>query len=129
MKFSMLSGQVEIFCGATLPSSKTALILLAYNKRDQSYQNSRILACYTYFHVSCWTLGPAFVESTKESYTTGEHFNSTLVFRKFVDEYTHHARNPWKSELKERFPTPNTKFDKVTLPSRHRPPFVRHCRA
>ena len=78
----MLSGPVEIFCGATLPSCTTALILLAYNKRDQPYQNSRILACYTYFHVSCWTLGPAFVESTKESYRTGEHFNSTLVFRK-----------------------------------------------
>ena len=82
MKFSMLSGQVEIVCGATLPSCTTALILLVYNKRDQSYQNSRILACYTYFHVSCWTLGPAFVESTKESYRTGEHLYSTLVFRK-----------------------------------------------
>ena len=82
MKFSMLSGQVEIVCGETLPSCTTALILLAYNKRDQSYQNSRIFACYTYFHVSCRTLGPASVESTKESYRPGEHFNSTLAFRK-----------------------------------------------
>ena len=34
------------------------------------------------FHVSCRTLGLAFVKSTKESYRIGDHFNSTLAFRK-----------------------------------------------
>ena len=81
------------------------------------------------FHVSCRTLGLAFVKSTKESYRIGQHFNSPLAFRKIIDEYAHHAWNPWKSELNEHSSTPNTKFDKVTLPSRHRPLFVRHYRA
>ena len=52
-----------------------------------------------------------------------------LLFVKFIYEYAHHAWNLWKSELQERSSTPNTKFDIVTLPSRHRHLFVRHHRA
>ena len=74
--------QLEIVSGATLPSCTTALILLAHNKRDQSYQNRCIFVCYTCFDVSYRTFGPAFGESTKESYRNGEHFNSILAFRK-----------------------------------------------
>ena len=129
MKFSMLSGKVEIVCGETLSSCTTALILLAYNKRDQSYQNSRIFACYTYFHVSCRKLGPAWWNRLKNLTDVESILIRLLLFVKFVDEYAHHAWSPCQSELKERSSTPNTKFDKVTLPSRHRPPFVRHCRA
>ena len=39
----MLSVQVEIVCGATLPSCTTALILLAYNKQDQSTKTAVFL--------------------------------------------------------------------------------------
>ena len=81
MKVSMVSVQNEIVCGATLPSCTTVLILLAHNKQDQSYQNSCISFCLLHlFSRFLPTLGPAFVESTKESHRIGEHFNSTLAF-------------------------------------------------
>ena len=49
MKVSKLRVQNEIVCGATILSCTTALILLSHNKQDQSYQNSFIFSCYTYF--------------------------------------------------------------------------------
>ena len=114
MKVSKVSVQNEIVCNATIPSCTTVLILLSHNKQDQSYQNSCIFSCYTYFHNL----------TEMESILI-----PLLLFVKFIDEYGHQAWNPWKSELKERSSTPNTKVDKVTLASRHRPLFVRYYRA
>ena len=113
MKVSKVSVQNEIVCNATIPSCTTVLILLSHNKQDQSYQNSCIFSCYTYF----------------DSLTERESILIPLMlFVKLIDEYAHQAWNPWKSELKERSSTPNTKFHKVTLASRHRPLFFRYYR-
>ena len=81
------------------------------------------------FHVSCRTLGLAFVKSTKESYRIGEHFNSTLAFRKIHRRIRSTRMESLEIRTEEHLSTPNTKFDKVKLPSRHRPLFVRHYRA
>ena len=128
----MLSVQNEIVCDATLPSCTTVLILLAHNKQDQSYQNSCISFCLLHLfsrflpdvRTRVCGIDQRIIKTELEDILIW-----LLLFVKFIDEYTHHVRNPWKSELKERSSTPNTKFDKVTLPSRHRPLFVRHYRA
>ena len=90
----------------------------------QLYQFLRVTPI---FHVSCRTLG---LWNRLKNLTDLESILiRLLLFVKFINEYAHHAWNPWKSELKEHSSTPHTNFDKVTLPSRHRPLFVRHYRA
>ena len=111
----MLSLQVEIVCGATLPSCTTALIVVVHNKRDQSYQNLPLYfyMLHLFFHVF-WTLGPAFVKWTKESYRIEEHFNPTIAFRRIHRQ----IRSPRMESLEIRTERTlvNTKH-KVTLPS------------
>ena len=71
------------------------------------------------------------MESTEESYRTGQHFNSTLSFRKInlrTRSATHGILGNQNRKNVRQHQT-KLKFDKVTLPSRHRPLFVRHYRA
>ena len=132
MNVSMFSVQNEIDCGATVPSCTIALILLAHNiKQDQSYQR-RCIFCL--LHLFSLFLLDARIRKhlwnrLKNHRELWNILIRLLLFVKFIDEYAHHAWNPWKSELKERSSTPNTKFDIVTLPSRHRHLIVRHYRA
>ena len=80
MKVSKVSVQNEIVCDATIPSCTIVLILLSHNKQDQSYQNSCIFSCYTYF----------------DSLTERESILIPLMlFVKLIDEYAHQAWNPW----------------------------------
>ena len=48
------------------------------------------------------------MESTEESYRTGQHFNSTLSFRKINRQIRSQRMESLESEQKERSSTPNT---------------------
>ena len=71
------------------------------------------------------------MESTEESYRTGQHFNSTLSFRKINRQIRSQRMELLGNQNKKNVRQHQTqlKFDKVTLPSRHRLLFVRHLRA